>query len=279
MERLIWSNSDQARHLLQVASCFRQQLADVGSSQDQSPQLSPCLCMPPDAGVLRAQPAAMAGHDCQPGVQLQLCVGSKQPTALEAADACGPGCELMHARAGAPVTACELLLAQPDSAVQALSAAQHAGVEQPKSPARQADIAPQLQLPQGPGSTAAALPASPLRLALRGDRSRSTARSPARRRGPAAGSQQPRPQQHMLKLKDFPPAAEFSRLMARHNQVRRTCTCRLSSQWHKAEFVLTSGSSAHTCLQPIPGLQNHETQMHSCVLPAAGIQPGQVDFR
>ena len=43
--------------------------------------------------------------------------------------------------------------------------------------------------------------------------SSSPARSPARRRARDGG-------QHMLKLKDFPPSAEFSRVMGRHNQVR-----------------------------------------------------------
>ena len=47
----------------------------------------------------------------------------------------------------------------------------------------------------------------------------SPSRSPGRRRQHTSG------QQHMLKLKDFPPSAEFNRVMGRHNQVSCILAC------------------------------------------------------
>ena len=171
-------------------------------------------CMALHAGD---QSAAIAGHKRHPA-QPQLHAGSKRSTTCEAANVCGPGCEPMHARAGAPRLACELL-GRPDSAAQVPPEAHHTSAQQLKSPARQPEVTQLLQLRQGPGTAAAQHPASPRRLALRDDRSCSPKQSPAGRRGRVTGSQQQQ-QQHMLKLKDFPPAAEFSKLMARHNQVR-----------------------------------------------------------
>jgi len=191
-------------------------LAD-GNPKHASPTVA-VGCMALHANALRDQSAAIVGHERHPA-QPQLYNGLERSMTHEAAGACGPGCEHEHARAGAAATACELL-GRPDSAAQVPSEARHTTAQQPKSPGRQAEAAQLLQLPLLSSTAAAAQPASPRRLALRGNRSPSPAQSPARRRGRATGSQQQQQQQHMLKLKDFPPAAEFSRLMARHNQVR-----------------------------------------------------------
>ena len=206
----------------QSASGF-QLLADFanGNAKVAAPTAE-AACVALHAGVLPAQSAAIVSHERQLA-QPQLQVASKHSMTSDATGACRSGREHMHAHASAPAAACELP-ERPDSTVQVPPPAHDAIAEQPKSPGR-TEPAQQLQLPQGPGTAASAQPASPRRLTLRANRSRSPPQSPARRRGRATAAQQhnqQQQQQHMLKLKDFPPAAEFSRLMARHNQVRRT---------------------------------------------------------
>ncbi len=211
--------------LKQTASGFPHSAELADGSQKPASLTVAVGCTALHAGALRDQSAAIAGYERHPA-QPQLHAGSKRSTTCEAAGACGPGCEPMHVDAGAPATACELD-GRPNSAVQVPPAAHHADVEQPMLSGRQTEAVPQLLLSPRPGPAAAALPASPRRLTLRGDRSCSPARSPARRRGRVAGPQkQQQEQQHMLKLKDFPPAAEFSKLMARHNQVRHYLAAR-----------------------------------------------------
>ena len=158
----------------------------------------PVGCMALHAGIPETQSEASADQYRQasrPGLHL----GSKEETASEGA-----------AAAGVDISTVQV---PPDRL--------HENAVQPPSPAQSGEA---VQQPPSPGRlTAAAHPVSARRRRPDGGNlTHSPGYSPAPRRRRECGSSQ---QRHMLKLKDFPPAAEFSRLMARHNQVRRSPSC------------------------------------------------------